>query len=135
MTATVNETGHKTFRGNGPIGDHRLVRVVAGPPNSWDVPIVDVCLADSYDCLGSLCQECFQEGDPVTVNMRNVPGTHLLVAAGAIDVGDEIYLAVGGRVAASGTIKCGIAMTHATQLGDLIEGMLAFDPIVIPEEE
>ncbi len=126
MIATRNESGAKTFRGAGPIEDYRIVRVSAGPAKPWDPPTVDVALADSVDVIGSLSRGCGEAGDPVTCWLRNKPGSRLLIATEAIDAGAEIYLAAGGKVAASGTVRCGLALSAATQAGDYIEGVLTF---------
>ena len=54
------------------------------------------------------------------VLLKNQPGVHEMVASEAITAGNDVYAAANGKVAASGTIRCGRAETTVTADGDLV---------------
>ena len=58
-----------------------------------------------------------------TVRLRNAPGTHMFVAAGAVDVGDMLYPAASGKVddVAAGVFTGFQAIDSAAADGDIIE--------------
>lgn len=58
-----------------------------------------------------------------TVRLRNAPGTHMFVAAGAVDVGDKLYPAASGKVddVAAGNFTGFVAINAAAADGDIIE--------------
>lgn len=60
-----------------------------------------------------------------TVRLRNCPGTHMFVAAGAIDAGDMLYPAASGKVddAAAGTFTGFQAISAAAADGDIFEAV------------
>lgn len=67
-----------------------------------------------------------EDGKACAVGYWNKPGTMLVIAAGAIDEGDEVYAAASGKVqalpAAAGTyVKIGLAFSAADEDGDYIE--------------
>jgi hypothetical protein len=57
----------------------------------------------------------------VAVRLNTAEGTRRMVAAGAISADAAVYAAASGRVASSGTIFVGIAITASTAAGDYIE--------------
>ncbi|WP_018124957.1 capsid cement protein [Desulfovibrio oxyclinae] len=65
-------------------------------------------------------------GEDVGVAYHNKPGTVMVIAAGAVSVGQDVYAAAGGKVEAlpvlaGDYIKVGVAMEAAAEDGDLIE--------------
>jgi hypothetical protein len=57
----------------------------------------------------------------VAVRLNTAQGTRRMIAAGAISADAAVYAAASGRVASSGTIFVGEAITAATAAGDVIE--------------
>lgn len=60
-------------------------------------------------------------GEAVAVCLDNAPGTREGVAHDAISAGADVYAAAAGRVASTGTVKVGVALSAATAQDDLIE--------------
>jgi hypothetical protein len=60
-----------------------------------------------------------------TVRLRNAPGTHMFVAAGAIDAGDMLYPAASGKVddVAAGVFTGFQAIAAAAADGDIFEAV------------
>ena len=60
-----------------------------------------------------------------TIRLRNAPGSHMFVAAGAVDVGDMLYPAASGKVddVAAGVFTGFQAVDAAAADGDIIEAV------------
>jgi hypothetical protein len=71
--------------------------------------------------IGTLANRALASGDPVTVDLRTGEGTALMVASGAISADAKVYAGASGKVAASGPIFLGTALTAAAADGDSIE--------------
>lgn len=103
---------HPTLQVAAAIAQFLLVRLSAGK--------LAVCGVSDDDCLGSTQKQTFAADEYVAIRPLQDDGTHKLVAAGAIAVGADVYQAAGGKVAATGTVRVGTAMTVATADGDYI---------------
>src|SRR4051812_30312847 len=73
--------------------------------------------------LGTIAETVLAADENATVLLRTAQGTSHFVAAGAIAAGDPFYAAASGKVAASGTVRCGVALVASTASNDLIEGL------------
>lgn len=82
----------------------------------------DIVYADAREAdLGTTENGC-ADNEYVSVRLRQHEGTNVMIASGAISVGDRVYGADDGKVTASmGGHCCGIALTSATADGDQIE--------------
>jgi hypothetical protein len=105
------ETPCRPFKAGGAIGKFLRVKT----PSALE-------LAGASDVsLGVADIPAFASGDIVPVRLSNAQGTRFMVASGAITAGNVVYGAAGGKVAASGTIIEGRALTAAGADGDIIE--------------
>src|SRR5205823_5260001 len=105
-----NESGERGFVSAATLARYLRVKTVAG-----------LVAAGSTDVeLGVTTVACVS-GDFVNVKLRTAPGTVPMVASGAITLGNPVYAASGGKIAASGTILLGTALTTATADGDIVE--------------
>lgn len=59
-------------------------------------------------------------GRQAGILLKSEPGLHEMVASEAITAEADVYAAANGKVAASGTIRCGRAKTAASADGDLL---------------
>ena len=66
-------------------------------------------------------EERIVSGDYGPVRLRTAEGTIRMIASEAISADGEVYAAASGKVAASGTIFIGWALTAASADGDVIE--------------
>jgi len=71
--------------------------------------------------LGVNVNRTFADGDPATVDLVTGEGTTPMVASGAISAGADVFAAASGKVAATGSLKIGRAITAASTDGDHIE--------------
>lgn len=102
----------KTFTAGAAIGANLRVKLSAGV----------LAAAGSTDVeIGTLQEESFASGDVRAVLLRNAAGTAEMVASEAITAGNPVYAAASGKVAASGTVLLGIAISAASADGDIIE--------------
>jgi len=72
--------------------------------------------------IGTTCHAIAASGTG-TVRLRNSPGTHLFVAAGAVEVGDKLYPAASGKVndvQSAGGWTGFVAVSAASADGDII---------------
>lgn len=60
-------------------------------------------------------------GEATAVRLDNAQGTHEVVAHAAITAGAVVYAAAAGRVAPTGTVEVGVALTPAGAQDDLLE--------------
>jgi hypothetical protein len=105
------ETPTRPFKAGGAIGQFLRVKTPAA-----------LELAGASDVsLGVADIPAFASGDLVAVRLSNAQGTRFMVADGAITAGNVVYAAAAGKVAASGTVIEGRALTAATTDGDIIE--------------
>jgi len=63
-------------------------------------------------------------GETVGVALDNANGTHEAVAAVAIAAGATVYAAAAGRLAATGSVAVGTALSAATAEGDILEVLI-----------
>lgn len=102
----------KTFLAGAALVRYLRVKITAG--------LLQV--AESADVeLGVLANRTLASGEPVAVHLRTAEGSTPMVAAQAITAFAPVFAASGGKVAASGTILLGIAMTAAMADNDEIE--------------
>ncbi len=86
-----------------------------------DSSFVAACSATDANALGVTLDSAAQN-DNVAVALLGIANhTVEAVASGAISAGAKVYLAASGKVAATGTIFVGIALTAATAADDIIE--------------
>jgi hypothetical protein len=105
------ETPTRSFPAGGALGQYLRVKT----PGALEV-------AGASDvALGVTENPAFAVGEPVAVRLSNAQGTRLMVASGAITAGNVVYAAAGGKVAASGTVIEGRALTDAGADNDIIE--------------
>ena len=71
--------------------------------------------------VGTLAARTLSTDTSGSVRLRSAQGTEPMVASEAITSGNPVYAAAGGKVAASGTILVGHAMTAAGANNDVIE--------------
>ena len=90
---------------------HRRVRFDG---TNWDY-------ADDEIDHGTVIQPANTSGDYFTVKTPNAEGTDVMVAAGAISAGADVYAAADGKVAATGNHLIGKALEAATANNDWIE--------------
>lgn len=113
------ETPTRSFIAGGAISQYLRVKLSAGK----------LALAGATDYeLGTARVDAFADGDPVAVHLRTAPGTVIMVAAGAIAVGADVYGAASGKandVATSTYVYIGTALTAATGDGSLFEVLRA----------
>ncbi|HYB94986.1 MAG TPA: hypothetical protein VEC39_08430, partial [Vicinamibacterales bacterium] len=73
-------------------------------------------------CIGTLKDRVLAADDQCTVIPLNVDGTRIMIADGAIGIGDNVYPAASGKVSATvAGQRIGVAVTAATADGDWIE--------------
>ncbi len=102
----------KTFTAGAAIVPNLRVKLTAGK----------LAAAGSTDHeIGTLLAETFADLDIGTVRLRTAAGTTKMVASEAITLGDPVYAASGGKVAASGTVLIGVALEAAGANNDTIE--------------
>jgi len=81
-----------------------------------------LALAGSTDVeLGTMEVASLAAGDVVSVRLRTAEGTCKMVASEAITADNPVYAAASGKVAASGTVLVGTAMTGASANNSVIE--------------
>lgn len=114
MAQSIQE-GEKTFTAGAAIGKFSRVKLVAG--------VLQVCVAADLEeiCVGVTLRSTFASGDRVSVSLRSAKGTQLAIANGAIVAGAVVYSAAAGKVAPTGTVKIGTAITATAADGDEIE--------------
>lgn len=102
-----------TFVPGAAMPAHTSVKRVSGvlQPTVADTVITAV--------LGEVQNEVFDDLQVVSVNTLTNPGDHQGIAAGAIAVDAIVYLAAAGKLAASGTVRRGVATTAASADGDV----------------
>lgn len=71
-------------------------------------------------CFGTMENPCLAAG-PCTVRLVSAQGTRKMIASEAITIGNPVYAAASGKVAASGTVIEGRAMETVTTDNDVIE--------------
>lgn len=109
------ESRKRSFTAGEAIAKHLRVKLSSGK-------IVKAGLADND--IGTIDHAVFADEDDAAVNLRNLQGTELAVAADAFDLGATLYTAAAGTVsdtAASTSYKRGIALEAATAAGDIVE--------------
>jgi hypothetical protein len=106
------DTNTKTFYAGGAIARYLRVKLTAGK----------LAAAGSADVeLGTIEEAALAENDLKAVRLRTAAGTALMVASEAITLGNDVYAATGGKVAASGTVIIGKALEAAGANNDIIE--------------
>lgn len=118
--STHLDAKRKTFRSAQPLQEGRFVKITVARVGTSS-PTVDYCAASDANAIGTVESQTFEAGDPVTVNLLTGQGTVIASASGAIPAGDPAFGAANGQVAASGTVRRGIAIDAAAAAGDLIE--------------
>ena len=113
MMASIVEGRTRTFQAGAAIGQHRRVRLSSGK--------LALAGAADADGLGTAAREAFAADEYISVHLRNSQGTFLMVANGAITAGVEVFAAASGKIAATGTVSLGHALTAATADNDLVE--------------
>lgn len=112
MSQCLEGRYHGGFTAGAAIASSLRVKLSAGK----------LALAGSTDVeLGVLKDRVFADGDPATVDLRTGEGTTPMIASEAITAGEPVYAAASGKVAASGSLRIGRALTAATADGDEIE--------------
>lgn len=81
----------------------------------------------STDCIGSTDAPILAANDYASVVARTAQGTVILTASAteSIAAGDAVYAAANGKIAKTGTVLVGEALTGAEVDGDLLEVMLS----------
>lgn len=102
-----------TFTAGAALAQYRRVRMSTGK-------LAYAGAADT-DCLGTLENPTFADGDEVAVRIRKVQGTSKMVANGAISQYAACYAAASGKIASSGSVLVGVTLEEATTDGDVVE--------------
>lgn len=111
----VDDTGFKTFEASAAIAKHARVKVASTGK------ISEAGLADKE--IGTALNEAFADGDRVAVKLRTAPGTHKMIAADAVSIGDAVFTQASGKVGdtEATAFLVGTALDAATADGDIIE--------------
>ncbi len=110
--AGYNESGMKTFAVTEAIAQYLRIKIGAS----------GISIAGAADIDdGTIEVDTFEVGELAAVRLNNMPGTRKMVAAGEITAGSNVYAAAGGKVASTGSILKGKAISAATADGDYIE--------------
>lgn len=105
-----------SFQVSAALPENALVKLSAGK--------LALCAAADTNCIGSTMRQTFAADDWVSVRPLHDNGTHRMIAAGAVAVGDVVNQAANGQVqSGAGTVQRGIALTAATAAGDYIDVM------------
>ncbi len=104
-------TGTRTFPTTNAIAQFLRVKTAGA---------LEVAGADDQE-LGVMFAPTYSGDTHGTVWLTNAPGTKLMIASGAITAGNTIYAAAGGKVAASGSVVVGKAITGTTANNDILE--------------
>jgi hypothetical protein len=106
------ESKARTFPVSGAISKYLRVKLAAGV----------LALAGSTDLeLGNTDASSYSTDTALAVRLRTAEGTQIFVASEAITAGNTAYAAANGKVAATGTIAIGVALTSSGADGDNIE--------------
>lgn len=109
-----NDTGVMSLTCNGALAANLRVKYPSGT----------LALAGASDvAVGTVEVATFTGAVLCAVRLRSAQGTRKMVASEAITVGATVYAAASGKVASSGTVYEGIAITAAGANGDVIEVM------------
>lgn len=102
----------RSFASNSALGKYLRVALSAG--------YLVVAGATTLE-LGVMDANSFATDTTAPVRLRNAPGTRIFVASEAITAGNDVYAAASGKVAATGLLKLGTALTTTTANNDYIE--------------
>lgn len=116
----------RTFLSNAAIEPNLIVKITAAaagmnPPTVGVADADDTVAADKV--IGVTTTRATAANQPITVELLHAPGTRMMTASVAIASAGFAYAAAGGKVAATGTVKRGIAIGAAGADGDWIEVM------------
>lgn len=88
--------------------------------------------------LGVLVNRTLASGDQATVDLSTGEGTTAMIAAGAITAGADVFAAADGKVASTGSLKIGRAITAAAADLDTLEvlrgGDRGFTQAITPDD-
>lgn len=111
--ASYCEEGTRTFNSGGALAQYLRVKVNGS---------LALSAAGVNDVEVGVTEEAvFAANKATPVRLRTADGTFKFVASGAITKGDWVYAGASGKVASSGTLAIGIALTTASADGDVIE--------------
>lgn len=119
MSATLNETGLKTFRAGAAIAQFARVKLQANGT------VITAGLAEKD--IGTATVAAFAANDPIAVRLRTSPGTHLVIAKEAFAAGAALYTEAGGKVqdtAETTAFLWGTALQAATAENDVVEALV-----------
>lgn len=107
------ENSRKAFTAGAAIAQYLRVKLSAGKLAAAGV---------GDQCIGTLDEASFADGDVKNVRLRNTPGTVKMVAAGAITAGAQVFAAASGKIDDTpNAFPEGIALEAAANNGDIIE--------------
>lgn len=111
-----NDTGFKGFLASAAIAQYARVKLdAAGTISTAGLTDKDI---------GTAQQAAFAAGDQVNVKLRTAPGTHKMIAAGAVTNGAAVNTQASGKVDDAATATgyvLGVALEAATAANDIIE--------------
>lgn len=106
------ETGKRHFIAGAALARYLRVKLSAGK----------LAAAGASDVsIGTLETAAFADGDERAVRLRTAEGTCCMVASEAITAGDPVYAAASGKVASTGSVYEGTALTASGANNDVIE--------------
>ena len=112
--AQYNQSGIPTYVSASAISKHLRVVLLSNKT-------VQIAGASDKD-IGTAERATFAVGEDIPVRLRNTAGTTIMVAAGVIGYGQQIFAAAGGKVGTDSINELlGISHAIATADGDLIE--------------
>lgn len=113
---SVKQTEGPTLSGTASTAMAKFLRVRLD--GSFELAL---CGTGDSDCLGNLREAARASGQIVGYRANNAPGTSIMIASGSITRGAAVYAGASGKVAGSGTVLIGEAMTATSSNGDWIE--------------
>ena len=117
----VNDSGFASYPAGAALGLNLRVVLTAG-----ELQLAGSTAAD----LGTTIRRAFAQGDDTAIRLATKEGYGLFVASEAIDAGNPFYAAANGKVAASGSLALGIAVTTTTADGQTLAGLRKNDAAI-----
>ena len=110
-----NDSGVTTFEADEAIPQFARVKLDS------DGKITVAGLADKE--IGTALREAFAAGEKISVKLRSAPGTHKMIAADALSVGDPVFSQASGKVGdtEATAFLIGTALEATTADGDIVE--------------
>jgi len=115
------EASTKTFTAAAALAPYLRVKITDA---TTEPPTVNVAGATDVS-IGTVARRAYAAGDPVSILLANAQGSRIMIASAteALTCGNPVYAAASGKVAASGTVVEGRALTTSAAADDQLEVM------------